>query len=63
MPESRIESCLADKQGLQKLVDITQHGANEEKVTGTPTFFINGKVVEGAAAWDALEPALRDAVG
>jgi protein-disulfide isomerase len=62
MPESRIDSCLADPQGLQKLVDITQHGTNEDKVTGTPTFFINGKVVEGAAAWEALEPALRGAV-
>ncbi|MDB5670219.1 MAG: protein-disulfide isomerase-like protein [Alphaproteobacteria bacterium] len=63
MPESRIESCLSDQAGLQKLVDITDRASNKEGVTGTPTFFLNGKVVEGAAAWEALEPALRSAVG
>jgi protein-disulfide isomerase len=63
MPEARIESCLADPQGLQKLADLTKYGADEDNVTGTPSFLINGKTVEGAATWEALEPALRAAVG
>jgi protein-disulfide isomerase len=62
MPESRIQSCLADQKGLDQLVAVTERG-NKEGVTGTPSFFINGKVVEGAASWEALEPALRSAVG
>lgn len=61
MPEARISACLADAQGLQSLVAGTQR-ANNEGVTGTPTFFINGKKVENAANWATLEPALRAAV-
>jgi protein-disulfide isomerase len=61
MPESRIKSCLADPKALDQLVAVTDRG-NKEGVTGTPTFFLNGKVVEGAASWEALEPALRGAV-
>ena len=61
MPEARIAACLADAQGLQSLVAGTQR-ANEEGVTGTPTFFINGKKIEDAASWAALEPSQRTAV-
>jgi protein-disulfide isomerase len=63
MPESRMQSCLADQKALESLVAVTDRASNQEGVTGTPSFFINGKVVEGAATWEALEPALRGAVG
>ena len=62
MPEARIRSCLADKAALDKLVEITDRAAKNEGVQGTPSFFINGKIVEGASSWEALEPALRGAV-
>jgi protein-disulfide isomerase len=32
-------------------------------VQGTPTFFINGKQVEGVTSWEGLEPQLREATG
>jgi len=59
MPQSQIDSCLADGRALQELVAITQRG-NEEGVRGTPTFFINGRITE-AHNWAALEPLLRQA--
>ncbi len=65
MPEGSINSCLADQQSLQRLMAITTAGANEYKVTGTPSFFINGAAVElrNGAIWPQLEPKLRQAVG
>jgi protein-disulfide isomerase len=61
MPASRIQSCLADSRVLDQVADITKRG-NEEGVNGTPSFFINGKLVEAAANWRALEPELRAAI-
>jgi protein-disulfide isomerase len=61
MPQSKVDACLADPQGLQAMVDLTKRG-NEEGVTGTPTFFINGAITE-AHNWALLEPLLRQAGG
>lgn len=60
MPESKIAECLADTNQLTALAALTSR-ANDEGVTGTPTFFINGVKVENAADWKALEPSLRSA--
>ncbi|HEX8533532.1 MAG TPA: thioredoxin domain-containing protein [Allosphingosinicella sp.] len=64
MPQAKIDQCLADQQGLQKLAGLTNLG-NQEGVTGTPTFFINGKIIElaNSAIWPQLEPKLRAAMG
>jgi protein-disulfide isomerase len=61
MPEGRIQACLADPQGLQQLVATTERGTSEG-VTGTPTFFINGAIAEGAGNWKTLEPKIRGAL-
>ena len=63
MPEARVNSCLADTAGLQRLAAITEAG-NKEGVTGTPTFFINGKVVTLSSSnyWRELEPKIRGAI-
>ena len=61
MPASRIQSCLADPAVLDQVTAITKRG-NEEGVNGTPSFFINGKVVDRAASWAALEPEIRAAL-
>jgi protein-disulfide isomerase len=61
MPTSRIQSCLADPAGAEQLTAIKKRG-DEEGVNGTPSFFINGKRVEGASNWAGLEPELRGAI-
>jgi protein-disulfide isomerase len=61
MPQSRIDSCLADKAMADKVGAITQLGT-KEGVTGTPTFFINGKQAPETAGWAKLEPQLRAAI-
>lgn len=62
IPQSKIDACLADRQGIQKLVELRSL-ADKEGVTGTPTFFINGSIVQGASDWGTLEPAIRNALG
>jgi protein-disulfide isomerase len=37
--------------------------ANEFQLPGTPSFLINGRLVDNAADWSALEPKLKEAVG
>ena len=61
MPQSKIDACLADTSALQQLAALTDRG-NREGVTGTPTFFINGSIAEGASSWETLEPRLRGAL-
>ena len=63
MPESRFSQCLGDIRNAQRLTDITNKAMNELQVTGTPTFFINGQMIENVASWATLEPHLRTAVG
>jgi protein-disulfide isomerase len=61
MPQAKIDACLNDPANLNKLVALTDLGT-KQGVTGTPTFFINGKMVENTASWAALEPQLRSAI-
>jgi protein-disulfide isomerase len=61
MPEAKMEECLTNPANLDKLASITQLGT-KEGVTGTPTFFLNGKLVPDTASWAALEPKLREAL-
>lgn len=62
MPEARFAQCLADAQVVQQLTDMTNRAANEEGVTGTPTFFING-TQQDVNRWSDLEGRLRTAIG
>ena len=62
MPSSKIQSCLADQDMLNKVAAITDLG-NKDGINGTPNFMINGKLVPDSADWKTLEPALRAAIG
>ena len=62
MPEAKINACLADPKGLETVMGHTSRAARDDGVSGTPTFFINGKQAEGAGTWAALEPLIRAAL-
>lgn len=55
------KSCLADVPSLEKLAAATERYANEDKVTGTPTFTLNGAKLDGVNGWSGLEPVLQRA--
>jgi protein-disulfide isomerase len=61
MPQARVDQCLADPAGIQRLAEI-QNVAAGDNVTGTPTFLINGTKAD-ATAWPELKPKLRAAIG
>ena len=62
MPESRINSCLADTAGLERLADITTQASEQQQSQGTPTFFVNGENIN-AGTWPEVERRLRGAIG
>jgi protein-disulfide isomerase len=63
MTEAQINSCLSNQQALQGLMEVTNAGTNQYKVTGTPSFFINGEAVDlqQGQLWPQLEPKLKAA--
>jgi protein-disulfide isomerase len=64
LPSAKSGACLADQAEINKLVQMTSDATSElPNFPGTPTFTINGKMVEKAAAWAQLEPKLREALG
>ena len=62
LPESRFSQCLADRQTIQRLTDVTNRAVNELQVQGTPTFFINDEK-QDVSEWSGIEPRLRAAIG
>ena len=61
VPAARARQCLGDEAGLNRLAEMYQ-AADALGVQGTPTFMINGAVVE-ARTWPALEALIRRAGG
>lgn len=54
------KACLADFDSLEKLANLSQRYASEENVTKTPTFVLNGQVID-ETSWDGVEAALQRA--
>lgn len=59
IPPARAEACLKDDAAAMKLAQM-HRAAVDRGIPGTPTFFVNGKLVR-AADWTTLEPYLKDA--
>ncbi|MEP2736877.1 MAG: thioredoxin domain-containing protein [Erythrobacter sp.] len=57
---SRIEiaKCLADEEAAVKLVMQSMEEAKEMNVSGTPSFALNGKLLEGTHSWPVLQQNL-----
>jgi protein-disulfide isomerase len=58
---ARGRQCLANPAGLDRLGKMAQ-AAQALGVTGTPTFFLNGNMLE-VNEWPAVEPLIRQATG
>ena len=64
LPSAKSTACLSDQAEINRLVQMTSDATSEiPNFPGTPTFTINGELVENAAAWQLLEPKLREALG
>jgi protein-disulfide isomerase len=62
IPQAKVEQCLGDKAALEQLVAIRKLGTEQDKITGTPAFIIDGTLAEGAYDWATLEPKLQAAL-
>lgn len=65
LPSSKTGQCLANQAEIDRLVQMVSDSTTQYNIQGTPTFLINGEVVDikpGQKHWDALEPAIREAL-
>lgn len=60
LSSDQARQCLADQAKAEDIVKKSAAQSDELKVTGTPTFFINGRNV-GTQTWSSLEPMLQRA--
>lgn len=56
----QVDVCLNDKAELKKILGMTEHATKTLKLTGTPSFTINGKTTKGVHSWDSLKPKLAN---
>ena len=61
IPEDKARACMADKAAFEHMFKVMMDAQNNKGVNGTPTFFINDKIVEGVSNWSGLQPALKAA--
>ncbi|OJW71469.1 MAG: protein-disulfide isomerase [Sphingomonadales bacterium 63-6] len=52
--------CLSDVNKITEIVNRSDKDSKDLEITGTPTFFLNGKRIE-FTTWDAVEPVLQNA--
>jgi protein-disulfide isomerase len=56
--QERFDQCLADKELFDKIVEVRQRAHEEFEVDATPTFFINGKKLQGGNDIEQFDLAL-----
>ncbi|MEQ6332720.1 thioredoxin domain-containing protein [Sphingobium sp. MK2] len=55
------KQCLADTAAAEKLAKGVERANSQYQITGTPSFLINGVLVDNAANWASLQPKLKAA--
>jgi len=62
--EPKSSQCLGDQKRVDQLVQLTSDVQTQfPDFAGTPSFVLNGKLLERTATWKDLEPKLKEAVG
>ncbi len=64
VPSAKANACLSNEAEVNRLVQMNSDTTSQfPDFPGTPTFVINGKLLDTTASWELLEPQLRKAVG
>ena len=64
LPAAKANQCLADENSVNQLVQMASDANTQyPDFPGTPTFILNGSMLEKTATWEDLEPKLRTALG
>lgn len=59
IPRAKFDQCLSDPAQAKAINDLRNQAVNDYKLTGTPSFIINGTVQEGVFEWRDLEAKLQ----
>ena len=57
--DSRARECLTDRAAIEKLQAMRNSALNEHNIEGTPSFLINGDLVDGVSDWNGLDARLQ----
>jgi protein-disulfide isomerase len=64
VPVAKSTQCLSNENSVNQLVQMTSDATTAyPEFPGTPTFILNGAMLDKTAAWDKLEPQLKAALG
>ncbi|MEO5611515.1 MAG: thioredoxin domain-containing protein [Sphingomicrobium sp.] len=64
VPSAKAKACLTNETAVNQLVQMNSDATTQfPDFQGTPTFILNGKMLDKTATWELLEPQLRTAVG
>lgn len=55
---AQLKSCLVDKLSREKILAMTQEAWEGVKISGTPSFIVDGRLLPGIHDWKGLQPAL-----
>ena len=62
MTEQQFNACVSDENALKALNARVESAVKKDKITGTPTFFVNGKkIAEGEVTMAQLDAAIAEA--
>lgn len=56
--KAQMNVCLSNETEQRKIVAMTKFATDTLKISGTPSFTLNGKVVDNVHSWPALRPQL-----
>ena len=62
VPKAKAEQCLADQAAVDQLVQMNSDAVSQFSIPGTPSFVINGKLLDATASWEVLEPKIKEAI-
>jgi protein-disulfide isomerase len=62
VPRAKADACLADEAAVNQLVQMNSDAGSNYNIPGTPSFLINGTLVDQTATWEALEPKIKEAL-
>ena len=61
IPEAKARACLMDTAEAERLQKMNEKANADYPIPGTPTFLLNGKMLEQTVSWDQVERALKAA--
>jgi protein-disulfide isomerase len=62
VPLAKADQCLTNEAEVSRLVQMNSDAVNNYNIPGTPSFLINGSLVESTHNWEALEPKIKEAL-